>query len=73
MESLGGSLRMFITVAGVAALGMAMVYGTMNWQSRRQANSRGPASAPGPASKADERFPDTRPTVDDHPAAGLKR
>ena len=67
MENIGG-MWLLVTVAGVVALGIALVYGTMNWQSRRQANSRGPASAPGPATKADERFPDTRPTVDDRPA-----
>ena len=70
MENLGSGLPwLLITVAGVAALGIALVYGTINWQSRRQANSPGPAGAPGPATKADERFPDTRPTVDDRPAA----
>jgi hypothetical protein len=70
MENMGGGLLwVLITIAGVAALGIAMVYGTMNWRTRRQHNAHGPASVPGPTPKAQEGLPDSRATVDDRPGA----
>ena len=69
MENLTGGLLWILVLGGVIALGIAFVYGTMSWRTRRQHNALGPASVPGPTPKSQEGLPDSRATVDDRHAA----
>jgi hypothetical protein len=64
MDSLtSGSPWVLVDIIAVVVLGIAILYGTMNWRRRRQGQLRGPAAAPGPTPKKDEGLPDDRPRV----------
>jgi uncharacterized iron-regulated membrane protein len=44
-----------IDIVGVAILGLVAIYGIVMWNRRRVKTPPGPAHAPGPATKSDER------------------
>ena len=65
MDNLSSGLPWVVIFVAIAVLGAVMVYGSLRWRSRRLSSRQGPARAPGPASKADERLPDPRVTPPD--------